>query len=172
MKKTLLNVFENLRIYRQKSFLFSTHIFLFYSDFPCPLAVLVTKRRWCLLCKELRRQYFSFSKADLHYLPNNENKPRNTKLMWVKRNYNCLLLIELFCSRYFFQTAWHIILWKMTTIWTRREAQVPGWYISIDIQSNNFSLLYWAEGFNFEFIFLGKNGAWWPRCKNNVLYHC
>ena len=105
MKKTLLNVFENLRINRQKSFLFSTHIFLFYSDFPCPLAVLVTKRRWCLLCKELRRQYFSFSKADLHYLPNNENKPRNTKLMWVKRNYNCLLLIELFCSRYFFSNS-------------------------------------------------------------------
>ena len=100
MKKNLFNVFENLRINRQKSFSFSILLIL-----PLTTGSACNKKGWCLLCKELRRQYFSFSKADLHYLPNNENKPRNTKLMWVKRNYNCLLLIELFCSRYFFSNS-------------------------------------------------------------------
>ena len=135
MKKT--HVFENLRIYRQKSFLFSTHIFLFYSDFPCPLAVLVTKRGWCLLCKELRRQYFSFSKADLHYFQTMKKKQKHKDNVGIKK-------LQLFTvdrtvfSRYFFINSLALYnLMKLTTIGTRREAQVSGWYISIAIQSNH-----------------------------------
>ena len=132
MKKNLFNVFENLRINRQKSFLFSILLIL-----PLTTGSACNKKGWCLLCKELRRQYFSFSKADLHYFQTMKKKQKHKDNVGIKK-------LQLFTvdrtvfSRYFFINSLALYnLMKLTTIGTRREAQVSGWYISIAIQSNH-----------------------------------